>query len=93
MEKKRRTLVIYDIKDNKRRYRIIKVLESYGIRVQYSVFEAVLGENQWKDLTVRVTKYLKIDEDAFRMYDLSECKKETLIGQNIIANETDCVII
>ena len=35
-------LVIYDITDNKRRNRMVKYLERYGMRVQRSAFEAFL---------------------------------------------------
>ena len=34
----RRTLVAYDIPDDKRRSRVAHLLESYGDRVQFSVF-------------------------------------------------------
>ena len=35
-------LVIYDITENKRRNRMVKCLERYGVRVQRSAFEAFL---------------------------------------------------
>lgn len=35
-------LVIYDIVDNKKRNRMVKCLERYGVRVQKSAFEAYL---------------------------------------------------
>lgn len=34
----RRTLVAYDVVDDRRRTRLAKALEAYGDRVQYSVF-------------------------------------------------------
>mgnify|MGYP002748130839 FL=1 len=34
----RRTLIAYDIPDDKRRGRIAKLLLTYGDRIQYSVF-------------------------------------------------------
>lgn len=34
-------LLIYDIKDEKRLAKVAKIMENYGIRVQYSVFEAI----------------------------------------------------
>ena len=32
-------LIAYDISDNKRRVRLARELESWGLRVQHSVFE------------------------------------------------------
>lgn len=37
-----RTLVIYDITDNKKRREIVKFLSGYGVRVQRSAFEMIL---------------------------------------------------
>jgi len=39
-------LVIYDIVDNKRRSRMVKCVERYGIRVQKSAFEAFLSKKK-----------------------------------------------
>ena len=37
-------LVIYDITDDKRRTKMVRCLERYGVRVQKSAFEAFLTE-------------------------------------------------
>jgi len=37
-------LVTYDIENDRRRTKIHKVLEGYGISVQYSVFECFLSD-------------------------------------------------
>ena len=41
-------LVIYDITDDRRRTRMVKCLERYGIRVQKSAFEAFLTEKKYE---------------------------------------------
>ena len=46
MERKFIVLMIYDIVDNKRRNKMVKCLEAYGVRVQKSAFVAVLGRRQ-----------------------------------------------
>ena len=48
MEQKSLVLVIYDIIDNKRRTRLVKILEGFGFRVQKSAFEARLSERQYQ---------------------------------------------
>lgn len=42
-ENKKLILVIYDIVDNKRRRKMVKFLEKYGLRVQKSAFEMILN--------------------------------------------------
>ena len=41
-------LVIYDIVDNKKRLKLSKYLLGYGIRVQKSAFEMMIGKGQMK---------------------------------------------
>ena len=45
-DKKYFVLIIYDISDNKRRNNMVKILSSYGFRVQKSAFEAMLKDNK-----------------------------------------------
>ena len=44
-------LVCYDIVSDTRRNKVSKLLESYGLRVQKSVFECVLDEQQYKSIS------------------------------------------
>ena len=47
---KKLVLIIYDIIDNKRRTKMVKLLESYGTRVQRSAFEALINRSQYSKL-------------------------------------------
>ena len=60
-------LIIYDIEDNKRRNKVVKVLESYGVRVQKSAFECYANERRLGDLKDRLKKYIE-DDDSIRIY-------------------------
>jgi len=40
-------IIAYDVADDRRRYRLCKALERYGMRIQYSVFELSISH---KDL-------------------------------------------
>lgn len=64
-------LVVYDISDDKRRKKIADILEGYGVRVQYSVFECVLNVKQYRDLKKRLQKVFKEEEDNLRFYPIS----------------------
>lgn len=70
-------LVSYDIPDNKRRTKIAKILEDYGDRVQYSVFECNLSAKHLRRLTAELEEVMNDKEDSIRMYRLcSDCVKK-----------------
>lgn len=55
-------LILYDIRDPKRLRKVAKILESYGVRVQKSVFEVVAEFEVIKRLRYRVQKVIHIDD-------------------------------
>ncbi|MEQ9550207.1 CRISPR-associated endonuclease Cas2 [Coleofasciculus sp. G2-EDA-02] len=64
-------VIAYDIPDDKRRKKIADLLEGYGQRVQYSVFELVLSQKKFNELKSRLQKKVKLSEDSLRFYPLS----------------------
>jgi CRISPR-associated protein Cas2 len=66
-----RYLVTYDISCNKRRKKVSDLLEGYGQRVQYSVFECVLTADQYAELRQRLKPRVRESEDSVRLYPLS----------------------
>ena len=64
-------IVTYDIPSDKRRKKVSDLLEGYGKRVQYSVFECVLPVNKFQELKKRLRQRINIDEDSVRFYPLS----------------------
>lgn len=92
MERKFIVLMIYDIVDNKRRNKMVKCLEAYGVRVQKSAFEALVNRRQYEKM-LRESSIL-IDEavDSLRVYVLDDIIDVYTwgIGER---KETDCVIL
>lgn len=84
--------MIYDIVDNKRRNKMVKCLEAYGVRVQKSAFEALL--NRWQYEKMLRESSILIDEavDSLRVYVLDDIIDVYTwgIGER---KETDCVIL
>ena len=64
-------LVIYDITDNRRRARMVKCLERYGIRVQKSAFEAFLTEKKYDRMVVMASGLIDPAADSLRIYLLA----------------------
>ena len=65
-------VIAYDVPDDKRRKKVADLLEGYGHRVQYSVFECQLSTQQYRDLHSRLKKIIKLQEDNIRFYPLSK---------------------
>ncbi|MEB3887251.1 CRISPR-associated endonuclease Cas2 [Lyngbya sp. CCY1209] len=69
-------LVCYDVRDDKRRNKLAKLLEQRCQRVQYSVFECPLEEKVLEDLlNKRWLRVLKLEEDSLRAYPLNPATK------------------
>ncbi len=64
-------LVCYDIVSDTRRTRVSKLLSSYGFRVQKSVFECVLDENQYQIVSKYLMRLVNKREDQVRFYPMS----------------------
>ena len=63
-------VISYDIPDDRRRNQLAKVLNGFGTRVQYSVFEAHLNRRQYEALKQAVDRLLEPAEDSVRYYAL-----------------------
>ena len=48
--------IIYDFTSNSRRAKFVKILEKYGIRIQYSVFEFFLTKARKIELLAKLRK-------------------------------------
>lgn len=73
-------LVSYDIPDDKRRTKIAKILEDYGERVQYSVFECDLQARHIEKLLAEIGSVLNESEDSLRVYRLCrDCAQKIMV--------------
>ena len=68
-------LVSYDVRDAKRLRRVAKVLEGYGVRVQYSIFSCQLSERARERLRWELAKVMD-DEDELLIFGICrDCMK------------------
>ena len=73
-------LICYDIVNDSRRNKVSKLLEAYGLRVQKSVFECVLDDKQYENLSKRSLKLLNKHSDQIRFYPLSaHCRCKVVV--------------
>jgi CRISPR-associated protein Cas2 len=84
-----RTLLIYDIQDDRIRLRISETCLDYGLaRIQYSAFLGTLNRNKREELFLRLTSIL--DDNAGKILLQPICHKdvkETLLKENGKADE------
>ena len=84
-------LVIYDIIDNKRRTRFVKLMENYGVRVQKSAFEMIITAVQYHALIKMIPAYIET-EDNIRVYRLRNDTEIQSWGSGMTTAE-DVIII
>ena len=85
-------LVIYDITENKRRAKMVKCLERYGVRVQKSAFEACLNKKQYEKLIFELDRYVG-REDSIRVYKLYDDSEVITYGKADEAIFEDVIIV
>jgi len=61
-------LISYDIEDNRVRTKLAKRLKDFGPRVQKSVFEADVGNQEYKRLIASLQKTPLGESDSIRLY-------------------------
>ena len=69
-DESRRYLVAYDIADDRRRVCVAKCLQSYGVRVQYSVFLVDLRPAKIRRLLHALTSLIAPSDDSILVCNL-----------------------
>lgn len=84
-------IIAYDTPSDKRRRRMVKAIERYGERRQYSLFEARLTREQWATLRRELTKVVDEAEDTLAVYFIAPetLKKTWRIGHSELKLSTD----
>jgi CRISPR-associated protein Cas2 len=85
--------IAYDIVDDGCRDKIASILEGYGDRVQYSVFECDLNKDELNELITKLKEYLDLEVDKIRIYMVCEaCRgKMEVIGQGLKMGDQDAI--
>lgn len=69
---RRRYLVAYDIRDDRRLRRVAVCMEGYGTRVQYSVFVSDLSDRELVLMRGDLEHLMKPSEDSVMIVDLGQ---------------------
>lgn len=100
MEKEKRRintfyLICYDIPDDKRRSKLARLLDDYGDRVQYSVFECLLENKKFEELHRNIEKLVVRQADKVRIYRLDKDYRQhvIIIGEGKLSEDQDYYIL
>ena len=64
------TVISYDVTNDKRRTKVLKLLKGYGTHVQYSVFECHLNAQQRAEVEGKLRGMIDLHSDSVRFYVL-----------------------
>jgi len=82
------TIVAYDIAEPKRLPKIARLCEEYGIRVQYSLFECHLTEEDFDDFWLRLLDEIDEDTDRIVAYRLdAKAAQRTLTAGTMVCSQ------
>ncbi len=82
------TVVAYDIADPKRLARVAKICQDFGVRVQYSIFECHLPEDEFEDLWLSLLETIDESEDRIVAYKLdARCARQTMTAGTMVCSE------
>jgi CRISPR-associated protein Cas2 len=84
MSNRQRYLVCYDIADPKRLRLTAKVCESYGSRIQFSVFESTLDDAMLASLKVELDQIINHDCDQVLFVHLGRDDESTPLDMETI---------
>lgn len=87
-------VVTYDVVCDRRRNRIANTLKDYGTRVQYSVFECLLGREKFEEMVGKL-KGLIEEEDSLRVYDLcAGCERKiSVYGRGEVTRDEEVYVV
>lgn len=94
---RRRYLVAYDIRDDRRLRAVAVCMEGYGTRVQYSVFVCDLTDREKFLLRGDLEGRMKLSEDSVMIVDLGACgdlsRFQFLGAREVLPSPTSAVVI
>ena len=94
-ERRQWVVVSYDIPEDKRRTRVMKIIEGYGQRAQYSVFECEVRAADLRQLQERLAAVIDEKVDDVRFYALcNDCLGKVLVlGKGAVHRQQDYEVV
>lgn len=72
-------LIAYDITDTKKRTKVAELLEGYGERVNFSVFECLLTKSVLEKVIEEIEQLIHLKHDSVKIYFVcKECYSKSI---------------
>ncbi len=86
-------LITYDIRNQKRWYKVFKMLKEKGLNVQLSCFEVDLKEYEIDDIIIKLQKLIDWQEDSVYFFPISKFSEGMMVkfGKNEDINESKII--
>lgn len=88
-------IISYDIVDDRRRTKVMKLLKGHGTRVQYSVFECHLSQEQLERLARELKGAINLNTDSVRCYllDADAVARIRIVGIGRVSADSTHIIV
>jgi CRISPR-associated protein Cas2 len=88
-------IIAYDTPSSKRRRKLAQLLEGYGCRVQWSVFECRLQRAEIQVLVARLKRLVHAKQDRVRLWPIPEssCARVIELGAAVVQQEPWDVVV
>ncbi|MEO0073919.1 MAG: CRISPR-associated endonuclease Cas2 [candidate division WOR-3 bacterium] len=88
-------VVSYDVRDDRRRAKVLRTMKDFGERVQYSVFECRLDDKEYALMSRRLARLIDVKADSVRVYRLCEgcLKRIEFVGLGRIAEDEEVYVV
>lgn len=95
MEREQLWIVAYDTPSDRRRRKLATLLEGYGVRVQWSVFECRLRGKEVLALEGRLRRVIHAGQDSVRLWPLPEasCARIRQLGRPVAQTDWEDPIV
>jgi CRISPR-associated protein Cas2 len=93
---RRRYLVAYDIRDDRRLRQVASCMEGFGERLQYSVFVCDLSAQEFVEMRAEVESRMKPSEDSVMVVDLGrtdDASRFLFLGQHEDLPDDQAIIV
>ena len=89
------TVICFDISDDRRRRRVVRVLESFAYRAQESVFEGCLDGRERRRLQAALAKCINVEADRIAIYALAPTDRADMVslGRGLPAEDFRYVLL
>lgn len=86
-------VVAYDVSDDRRRNRIVKILEKYGVRVNYSVYECMFTPLRFQKIQQAIFQKIDQKEDVVIYYPICVDCYTRIVYQPEREQKPECVVM